>query len=201
MPDQDVLGLDVAVHDAGPVGGGEPGQHRLEDGEGLGDGQPAAGLQQVAQRAAADELHDQEDQALVAALVADADDVGVAEHGRGPGLAGEPVDERRVVREVLGHDLDGDGPVQPQIGRGVDGGHAATGEPLLEAVAPLEDQPHHGVGHGCVHGAECRSAIGGARPSNHAVKGRSAGAVVAKLSGARRHAGSAACDQPRSRPG
>ena len=114
-------------------------------------------MQQVAQRAAADQLHDQEDQALVAALVADRDDVGVAEHRGGAGLAGEPVDERRVVGQVLGHDLDRDRAVQPQVGGGVDGRHAAAGEPLLEAVAPLEDQAHHGVGHGGVHAAECRS--------------------------------------------
>ena len=69
--DQHVLRLDVAVHDARPVRGGQPGQHRLEHGERLGDGQPAAGGEQVAQRAAAHQLHDQEHQALVAALVAD----------------------------------------------------------------------------------------------------------------------------------
>src|SRR3712207_7523156 len=38
-----------AVHDAGPVGGGQPGQRGLQDGERLGDGQPAACGQQVAQ--------------------------------------------------------------------------------------------------------------------------------------------------------
>ena len=48
--DEHVLGLDVAVHDAGPVGGGEPGQHRLEDGERLGDGR--AGRGRAAGRAA-----------------------------------------------------------------------------------------------------------------------------------------------------
>ena len=124
------------------------------------DGQPAAGVQQVAQRAAADQLHDQEDQALVGALVADRDDVGVAEHRRGAGLAGEPVDERGVVDQVVGHDLDRDRAVQPQVGGRVDRRHAAAREPLLEAVAPLEDQADHGVGHGGVHAAECRSAAG-----------------------------------------
>ena len=128
----------------------------LEDGEGLGDGQPAAGGEQIAQRAAADELHDQEDQALVAALVAHADDVRVAEHRGGAGLPGEPVDERRVVGQVLGHHLHRDRLVQPEVGGRVDRRHAAAREPLLEAVTPLEDQAHHGVGHGSVHSNECR---------------------------------------------
>jgi hypothetical protein len=158
VADQHVLRLDVAVHDAGAVRGGQPGQHGLQDGEGLGDGEPAAGLQQVAQGAPADQLHDEEDQALVAALVADRDDVGVAEHRRRARLPGEPVDERGVVDEVVGHDLDRDRAAQPQVGGGVDGRHATAREPLLEAVAPLEDQADHGVGHGCVHAAECRSA-------------------------------------------
>ena len=134
------------------------------------DGQPAAGGEQVAQRAAAHQLHDQEHQALVAALVADPDDVGVAEHRRGAGLAGEPVDERRVVGQVLGHHLHRDRLVQPEVGGRVDRGHAAAREPLLEAVAPLEDEADHGVGHGGVHPNECRSgpAHGSA---NHAVQG------------------------------
>jgi hypothetical protein len=156
--DEHVLGLDVAVHDARPVRGGEAGQHRLEDGEGLRDREPAARGEQVAQRAAAHELHDEEDQTLVAALVADRHHVDVAEHRRRTCLAGEPVDERGVVGQVLGHDLDRDGPVDPEVGGGVHGGHAAARQPLLEPVAPLQDLPVGGfgavAGHGHGHGSQ-----------------------------------------------
>ena len=67
--------------------------------------------------------------------------------------------------QVVGHDLDRDRLVQAQVGGGVDGGHAATGQPLLEAVTPLEGQAHHGVGHRGVHPTECRSGIRPDRPA------------------------------------
>ncbi len=95
---QDVLGLDVSVDEPGPMRDGERGQDGLHDGDGLGGAEPAAFAQQVAQGAAADEFHDQEDVAVVFALVVDGDRVDVGQLGRGPGLAGEPVGEGRVAR-------------------------------------------------------------------------------------------------------
>ena len=60
VADQHVLRLDVAVHQPGPVRGGERGQHRLQHRDGLVRAQPAALPQHVAQRAAGDQLHHQE---------------------------------------------------------------------------------------------------------------------------------------------
>ena len=58
--DQHVLRLDVAVHETEPVRLGEPGEHRLQDGERGGHAERAPGAQHVAQRAALDQLHDEE---------------------------------------------------------------------------------------------------------------------------------------------
>ena len=60
LGDQHVLRLDVAVHDPDPVRLGEPGEHLLHDGERRGHAEGAAGAQHVAQRAAVDQLHDEE---------------------------------------------------------------------------------------------------------------------------------------------
>ena len=60
LGDQHVLRLDVAVHDPEPVRLGEPGEHLLHDGERRGHAEGAAGAQHVAQRAAVDQLHDEE---------------------------------------------------------------------------------------------------------------------------------------------
>ena len=57
--EQHVLGLQVAVHDAGLVRGGETGEHRLEDVDRLLGGERAVLLQQVAQRDAGQVLHDE----------------------------------------------------------------------------------------------------------------------------------------------
>jgi hypothetical protein len=80
--EQDVLGLDVAVHDPGLMGGAQGRQHRLHHLEGLPRAEVAALTDQVAQRTAADELHREEHVPLVGALVVDRDHVGVGEPGR-----------------------------------------------------------------------------------------------------------------------
>ncbi len=89
--EDDVLGLDVAVHDAGRVCRRERVEHRLEDVERLARGQDAALAEHLAQRAALQVLHREEEQAVVLALVEDGDDAGVGEPGRRAGLADEAV--------------------------------------------------------------------------------------------------------------
>ena len=93
LGDQHVLRLDVAVHQAGPVRGGDRGEHLLQDRQRLDRVEPAALGEQVAQGAALHVLHHQVGQALVAALVVDGDHVGVGEPGDRLRLVGEPVDE------------------------------------------------------------------------------------------------------------
>ena len=140
--EQDVLRLDVAVHEPGAVRRGQRAQHRLHDRDGLGGAEPAAFAQQVAQRAALDELHDQEDVVPVrvdlVALVVDGDGVEVGEPGGGARLAGEPVAERRVGGQRRGHDLDRDEPVEPLVDGRVHRGHPAARDTLQDPVAALE---------------------------------------------------------------
>ena len=98
---QDVLGLDVAVHEPGGVGGGERHEHRLEQVERPRRRQRALGAEHVAQGAAGHPLHHQVGGAGVGvgALVVDGDDLGARQPSGRARLAGEPLDELRVVGE------------------------------------------------------------------------------------------------------
>ena len=94
--DEDVLGLDVAVHDALGVGGGE----RLGDGGADRAGAPpgeGAVAQVGAQRLALEQLGNRVGDAGVAAEVEDGDDVGVREGGYCLGLAVEAGERGGVV--------------------------------------------------------------------------------------------------------
>src|SRR5438093_1078828 len=54
------------------------------------------------------------------------------------GLALKPRDERRVLRQVLGEQLDGHRALQSHVEGQVDGGHAAEPKPPFHAVAPSD---------------------------------------------------------------
>ena len=75
-------------------------------------------------------------EALVQAGVEDLHDVGVHQARGGLRLALEARDERGIVGEVLGEQLDRDLALQAQVEREVHGGHPAEAEPALQAVAP-----------------------------------------------------------------
>ena len=100
----------------------------------------------VAQRVAGDQLHGQEDGAVVVALVEDRDDVGVRQLRRRAGLGHEAGRELVVVAEPGVHHLDRDGAVQPQVGGLVDGRHAAAGDPRADQVATVEHPAGEVVG-------------------------------------------------------
>ncbi len=154
--DDDVLGLHVAVDEAGRVGGAQRQQDRLEDRDRLAGCQRRLLVDDVAQRLALDELHREEDVTVVLALVEDGDDVGVAEAGGRPGLAAEALDEDVVGRESGSHDLEGDVAVEACVQRHVDRGHASVCEVREDAVSPVDDPTDEGVRHAGRHGRSLR---------------------------------------------
>ena len=148
--DQDVLGLDVAMDDAGAVGGGERRDDRLKQRQGMGRGHWGLGADHVAQGVTGDQFHHQvEGPALdvrVLALVEDVDDVRVRQPGGGAGLALEPVGERGVVAEAAVHGFDRAHAIETDVDGLVDGGHPSTRDAATDPVAPVEEVPGQGVG-------------------------------------------------------
>jgi hypothetical protein len=150
--EQHVLRLHVAVDHPGPVGLGERGEHRVEQGQRPARRERGVLADHVAQGEPRDVLHDQEERAVVVALVEDRDHVVVREAGRRACLALEPGHEVGVVGEPGVHDLDRHGPVQAEIGGLVDDRHPAAGDPRPDPVPAVEDTPDQRVG-GVVHGS------------------------------------------------
>lgn len=145
--DQHVLRFDVAVDDARLVGRRDRQQDLLHDPQCSGGRQWCLGSEGVTQRAASrDVLHRKKEHTAVLALVVDADDVGVGQSRRGARLADEPLSERLVVRQGLGHHLEGHPAVQAQVGRLVDRRHAAPRDPSTDEVPPVENPPDEAIG-------------------------------------------------------
>jgi hypothetical protein len=106
--EEDVVGLEVAVDDAGGVRGGEGVGDLGGDLAGAGPREGFA-LEVAAQADAADELDDEEGAAAVeGAVVEGADDVRVIDGGGGHRLAGEAGGDLRDLGELAADDLEGD---------------------------------------------------------------------------------------------
>ena len=132
--EEDVVGLEVAVDEAGAVSGFEPGGDLVEDEAGLGGGDRAA-LHPLAKRLALEEVHHE-----IAAAVGegsereDIDDVGVADPVDRPRLLDEALDGRGVVRQLGLEDLDRRALADHRMRRGVDDAHATATELALDDV-------------------------------------------------------------------
>ena len=133
-PDEDIVRLEVAVHEPGGVRGGEAStglrQHLQHLGKLAGPrGEP------ISERAAVDELHRNEDLIVVRARVVRRDDVGVREPRDGLGLT-EDAALRRARGLLDANELQRHPPVELGVARGIDGAHRALAELLLDDVAP-----------------------------------------------------------------
>ena len=157
--EQHVLGLEVAVHDAGLVRGGEPREHGVEDVDGLLGREPPVVLQQVAQGDARQVLHDEVRHVGVLALVEDVHHVRVREAGGRAGLLHEPRLERVVVGEVAVHDLDRDAPLEPEVGGEVDGRHAAARDARAHLIPAVDETADHRVDGRGGHRTSVRRAV------------------------------------------
>ena len=143
--DEQVAGLDVAVHDAVAMRVVEAAAGLGDDLDRLLDVEVAAVAQQLGARVAGDVLH--HDEVLVVALVEaeveHLNDVRVHEPGSGERLAAEARDERRVVGEVLGQQLQRDVALEALVEGEVHGRHAADAEPALDPVAACDRRRVH----------------------------------------------------------
>ena len=141
---QDVLRLDVPVHQPGPVGGSEWPQQLGHQPQSLLDGQRTR-RDEVAQRGPLDILHDEVGDPVEAALVVDGHHARVGQPGRCPRLAAEARDEIGGVRQVGVHELERHGPVQATVVGAVDGGHATAREAVDDLVARVDQPTDEGI--------------------------------------------------------
>lgn len=156
--EQDVLGLDVAVHDPEAVAVRDGGEELADEAAGLGLGEGSAVGDDVEEGAAVAELHDEGEGGGGVEGVDDGDDVGVrGEEGHDLGL----VLEAGAVGGVVGEEglVDDLACEEGVLGRGeaaVDGAEAAAAELLQEVVAVLQRIAHLSWVRRCA--ACCRSS-------------------------------------------
>ena len=134
---QDVRGLDIAVHHAVAVGVVERFGHLARDPERLVQAQLLLTLQPLAQRLAGDERHDIIKEPAGLARVVQRQDVGVLQLGREPDLPQEPLDPDRARYFRVDH-LDGGCAIVLQVVREVHGRHPATAELALDYIVAGE---------------------------------------------------------------
>src|SRR5438093_1942712 len=138
LVEHDVVGLDVAMHDAALVRVGERARDLHENLADLRGGERAARREDGRERLAPQKLHDEVDHPAGLADPVDRDDAGVLELRRGAGFALKPLDEFLVERERERQHLDGDLALQLFLARLEDDGHTAPTELVEDLVFVLE---------------------------------------------------------------
>ena len=124
---EDIVGLDVAVHDAARVRVSECASDVAEDARELRHRHGRAGGEPCAQRLAVDVRHGEEGQAVEVAGIEQRDDVRMLQRGRHPDLAFEALGADGAG-ELGGEHLRDDRAAEPRVLYGKDAGHAATTE-------------------------------------------------------------------------
>ena len=144
--DEDVLGLQVAVHDSAGVRRRQAAGDRRRDVQRLRPRQRAA-AQTPPQRLAFEELGDKEEVAVLLADVVDGEDAGMRQRGHRPRLAGESRDGVGVEVAVRRQDLDRDVTPEPRVVGTIDLAHAAGSKERDDPVrAEGPASRDHGVG-------------------------------------------------------
>ena len=143
---QDVGGLDVAVHEAGGVRDVERGRDLGDDRRRARRGQLAAALDERVQVGARDVAHDDVQRAAVLAGRVDRHDVRMVDRRGHARLALEALAELGVAGAVGGDDLQRDGAAQVELHGAVDDAHPAAGDDALDAAA-AEDLAWGELGH------------------------------------------------------
>jgi hypothetical protein len=154
--EQDVRGLDVAVHETARV---RPVQRRgdlREDAHGSPRLERSLLVEHPAQVLAVNEAHHLEEDAVLLTGAVDRDHIGVVERRGDPRLGDEPPAESRLVGQPGRDHLDGHDAVEIDVLRPVDDAHAAAAGDGLDALAGdhASDEP-------LSHGFRERATLGG----------------------------------------
>src|SRR5690606_17187962 len=136
--DEQVAGLDVAVHQTGGVRGLQRGGRLRDDVEGLVGAQGAVALEDRGERLTGDELHDEVGAAVLLAVVEDAGDALVVDERRVARFGAEALEEPGVPHVLVLEDLDRHRAADDVIRRLPHLAHAADRDPRLQLVATTE---------------------------------------------------------------
>ena len=133
LRNEQVLGLQVPVHDAMLVRRGEASGdlHRVVDGE---LGRKRASGKPATQGLALQKLCDGVGDAILRAEVEDRENVGMRQRSHGLGFPLEAGERRRTRAQVRGKDLDRDVAVEFAVAGAIDLAHAARAEPFEDLV-------------------------------------------------------------------
>ena len=149
LDEHDVVGLEIAVDDAGGVRVLERAQDLAHDLRARARGGSGPAAMPSDSDCAREELHHQEQRAVGgAAEVGDGDDVRVGEAAGGLGLALEAARELVLAAELGQQDLDREIAAHHHVLGAVDGAHAADADAADDAVALADDGADERIDHG-----------------------------------------------------
>ena len=141
--EQDVLRLDIPVHDVAAVGEAQCIRHFPRDLQRVLQRKLLLSLQAAPQRFALHERHHVVEEPVGLARVVERQDVGVCQAGRDLDLAEKPLGAERR-RDLTAEHLDRDGAAVFPVPSEIDGRHASAAQLALEVVAVGERRAEAG---------------------------------------------------------
>ena len=146
IDEEEVLRLDVAMHDAALVRRAERARRLPRDVEHARLGQRAVALDQLGQALPVEVLHHHERAPVLGrARVGDVDDVLVADRRRQPRLLHEPLRHFRAIEVLVAQHLDRDRLATADVRRLVDRAHAAFADLARQPIAIRERVAHQRI--------------------------------------------------------
>src|SRR5690606_39686281 len=142
--DEQVAGLDVAVHEAGRVGYLQSGCGLRHDVEYAVGREHLLALEHRREGLPRHELHDEVGRAVFLSVVEDVGDALVVAEGGVPRLGAEALEEAGVAEVLVLEDLDGDGASDHEVGGLPHLPHAADRDPARQLVSPTEGEAARG---------------------------------------------------------
>ena len=138
--DQHVAGLEITMDEPLVVGGCEPAGDLCAKLDRVGDRQGAPGCDPILQPRPLDELHDEVEFTVVVSEVDDANDVWMVDATRETGFAPKPMDGVVAVCDGRVQHLEGDGPVDAELGRTIDDAVASATDGRVDPKPPIDDR-------------------------------------------------------------